>query len=483
MTLRLSGSGRTCTPIVALAVGLWLSGFVAGAAPAMAGEAVCLGDCDGDDAVAIGELVIGINIALRQREVSSCAAFDANRDGGVSVDELIRAVTNALSTCGTEDPIDRGLASLAAGNLIGANDAFVAAANARPADPRANLYLAITRLMTNGFRAPQAMDLLGRAGVAIRGGLEDVCALHATAPALDSLPEGTPRSGEILNSARTILLPALQAALTNLERISPDAVIRFDLRDLPPCLFGQSRAVNVEIDRGDLLAIAALFQGASALLDISTAYDLDFRLQAAATLPPRMVFDSSPDLLTLVSADRLSTARRALRLALSALVDAIDAIQSETDDQSDDLLVILSEDSGEADRVRQAADLIREALGGEVTLPTALGLPEAQRLNLNRLFSASFGSLRGFVPAFDSDSNPDPHRFPDPSFGGTTPDLTQETIDEALSGGPLCAVCQSDDDCAGIGTRHLRCSECFFDCSGEVSRCSRGFTQCEDGAF
>jgi hypothetical protein len=59
----------------------------------------CTGDCDGDGAVAINELIAGVNIALGNQPVSSCASFDADHDGQVAINELIAAVNNALGTC------------------------------------------------------------------------------------------------------------------------------------------------------------------------------------------------------------------------------------------------------------------------------------------------------------------------------------------------------------------------------------------------
>jgi hypothetical protein len=54
------------------------------------------GDCDGDGAVTISELVRGVAIALGQRAAAECPPADGDRNGMVSVAELIRAVNAAL---------------------------------------------------------------------------------------------------------------------------------------------------------------------------------------------------------------------------------------------------------------------------------------------------------------------------------------------------------------------------------------------------
>jgi hypothetical protein len=60
------------------------------------GGPVLVGDCNRNGAVAINELIRGVNIALGGAPVSECLPFDRVADGQVSVTELIRGVRNAL---------------------------------------------------------------------------------------------------------------------------------------------------------------------------------------------------------------------------------------------------------------------------------------------------------------------------------------------------------------------------------------------------
>jgi len=63
--------------------------------------AQCTGDCNGDGAVTVNEIVIGVNIALGSTPLSSCAVFDGDGSGDVAITELIRAVNFALTECPT----------------------------------------------------------------------------------------------------------------------------------------------------------------------------------------------------------------------------------------------------------------------------------------------------------------------------------------------------------------------------------------------
>ncbi len=92
----------------------WRAGLVALVASALLclpvlvkpATAACVGDCNRDGEVTINELITGVNIALGNNDVSVCPEFDANDDGEVTINELIMAVNNALGSCPAESPTD-----------------------------------------------------------------------------------------------------------------------------------------------------------------------------------------------------------------------------------------------------------------------------------------------------------------------------------------------------------------------------------------
>ncbi|MFQ5667679.1 MAG: ThuA domain-containing protein [Candidatus Binatia bacterium] len=49
--------------------------------------------------VEIDELVRGVSIALGDQSLEACTAVDANRDGAVTIEELVRSVNIALTAC------------------------------------------------------------------------------------------------------------------------------------------------------------------------------------------------------------------------------------------------------------------------------------------------------------------------------------------------------------------------------------------------
>jgi len=59
----------------------------------------CAGDCNGDWAVSIDEIITAVNLALESADVAYCDVIDTNGDEIVTVDELLLAVNHALNGC------------------------------------------------------------------------------------------------------------------------------------------------------------------------------------------------------------------------------------------------------------------------------------------------------------------------------------------------------------------------------------------------
>jgi len=61
--------------------------------------APCVGDCNNNGAVAVNELILGVNISLEKRDLSECPGFDRNGNGVIAVNELILGVNSSLDGC------------------------------------------------------------------------------------------------------------------------------------------------------------------------------------------------------------------------------------------------------------------------------------------------------------------------------------------------------------------------------------------------
>jgi len=63
------------------------------------GPAACTGDCNGDGAVTVDELLVMVNVALDNLPATACANGDHNADAAITIDEILQAVNNALLAC------------------------------------------------------------------------------------------------------------------------------------------------------------------------------------------------------------------------------------------------------------------------------------------------------------------------------------------------------------------------------------------------
>lgn len=451
----------------------------------------CFGDCDASGAVTVNDIIVGVNIALGNEVVSACSPFDTNDDEMVTVDELLAAVAKALDGCPPQTPVQRGLASLAVGDFRSAKQRLADAVAADPGNDEANLYLAFARLAATLLDDQQFQSLADRAGVTITGNSTHICGFDIELP--DIVPPDAPRTSEILATASAVLLPALDASLNNLAAISPEVAIEFDTTNLPICLQSYTDRSTIEVTRADVLMLMAGLNGAKAALNAMQAYDLDLDLQTVIDGPTPAAVAAAPNLLTLRSPDRLTTARQLFDLMLSGVSQAVDLLPA--DGAEDHVLGILVGDAKTMRTAKRLVDLVRQSLTGEVALPLDvvtgevvlldIGLLQAERLNLGPLFSGQFTTLRPWLPGADLYGDFDLHQFADPTFGNTTPDLTQDKIDNFLSGGPPCAACATDSDCDAYGFGEYLCMPCVDNCTGESTRCAPEFdvVTCVDGSF
>jgi hypothetical protein len=59
----------------------------------------CPGDCDGNGAVTVNELVVAVGVALTGRSAADCPGLDASGDAAVQIDDLVIAVNMARRGC------------------------------------------------------------------------------------------------------------------------------------------------------------------------------------------------------------------------------------------------------------------------------------------------------------------------------------------------------------------------------------------------
>jgi hypothetical protein len=92
-------SSRTASATSLAGTATAVPGSTPTARPTEPTPAACIGDCNGNRRVTVDELVRGVSIALSAGSLSLCPAFDANGDGVVVVSELVTGVNALLRGC------------------------------------------------------------------------------------------------------------------------------------------------------------------------------------------------------------------------------------------------------------------------------------------------------------------------------------------------------------------------------------------------
>ncbi|MGH7859214.1 MAG: hypothetical protein ACREQY_17945 [Candidatus Binatia bacterium] len=351
---------------------------------------------------------------------------------------MLAALTLVAACSGYErcagDPFASGRSRLDAGDVAGAGTEFRRAVSCDPEDDEARLFAAVTESAAALLDDPALRDLLSASGGSIRGSSSDACSMAIALP--DLLDEDSPSSEEARRIATPILRERIDALIAELERLPGGFRMTLESSDLPACLRAVAPA-KIEIDAADVLVALGGLRAAAAGLRIAAAYDVDADVDDVANndRTPQEVVEQNPQLGNRrsdpASADALDDARTLLEQASLDLVDAIDAIAAETDDQRDDAISVAPEDRDGMERLRLALELFRTSLHEPVTF-RAQDFPELdedQRLDLRIFFDATIASLRPLLPPFTERGQFDVCRFPDPTFDGIAPDLTQENID------------------------------------------------------
>ncbi len=180
---------------------------------------------------------------------------------------------------------------------------------------------------------------------------------------------------------------------------------------------------SVESDYGDALLCRAALDGMLSALYAQAAYDLDSDLDEKAnskqTVQTFLTANPSFGIIKSGASTNLSQSKTYANSALVNLRSAIDAMQSETDDQTNDYVTLA--DLTPTDIAQAKAD-IADALNS-LNSPTSVNdnkdPSKAFTLNLNPFFAGSINSLRALLPSFSG--NNVASGFPSPTMSGVLP--------------------------------------------------------------
>jgi hypothetical protein len=292
-------------------------------------------------------------------------------------------------------------------------------------------------------RAQLPLDLAGAdvrrlasaGGLAVRQLMELTSLTDATVPSLA-------QSQDVL---LRVVRPAVEAALAALARIDDAAFVFI----VTPRMQGEdaTTADSLQLDHTEVLVLRASLEAALASIDIATAYLMVPNPTDAAGFVAAMTPGSSFLTLAPGGAPRLAAALPHIETAVTLLRSAIDHLEAETDDQSDD--IIKYDRTGNGDGI-DAAELmdarnglidIDAVLDGPATVTLFEGDPDEVQFTMNAraFFTNPIPDFKELLPAYQVSTalhgattkarlrwvalNLDEWQFPDPTFRGILPGM------------------------------------------------------------
>ncbi|MDX2170536.1 MAG: hypothetical protein SF182_25915 [Deltaproteobacteria bacterium] len=456
----------------------------------------CAGDCDGDGAVAVGEIVAAVQIALGDVSGAACPAVDGDGDARVTIDELLVAVGDALNGC----PVVPTPTATAPPTATPPDAAALAAAARVAVEPLFRIFDVQESILTAVITAGRARRT-ARAGsdvsagcqrldCELSGSLEVCCADGALRHRFagcrfgDAIGAGTLNGELTIASDSSVLcsgaLPldaSFSVALDDFSRdvdLGGGAVLR-SLQDLREqyerapgdCTVSNPNLVGVGIRgsgrrRFDGVLRRVQTDGLGGLIHDSETVLEGVEIAVGAT-PRGDRCVAGATLAGAVSAADF--------VAATASLSGFTDLQVVEDPQDDGSVRMQVQGSVDADCT------------GRVTLATVepLRLERAKRCFSGGRLEAELGAGRvaatyGAGGTLDLDVDAD--GAPDQHFAT----CTEVPLDQCPAAAvPLCGVCDERSECQG----GLRCVGCSGDCSGSARRC--GFPDasvvCADGVF
>jgi hypothetical protein len=293
----------------------------------------------------------------------------------------------------------------------------------------ANFFYSVTRLLTLLDDA-EVQTFLDRLGISSEGrNLYDWTAdFQEDGDGNIILPENSPSSGELIGLLKSKLLSEINAALGNLSYISNTFNFILEAEESPD-------DQSYEIDYGDVLLYKALLQGLKAVILILDAYNLDVDIDSTLTLINSDSFsinedllDNYPNLLKLHPTNQLGVSKTTIADAVDNYAAALDFVENEGDDQTNDLFKIDEDDL--VSLIELILIFIKDSLYGPVSLDEED--PESPlKLDLSVFFDHPF-DLRDLLPRFSADNKIFICGFPDPTFNGVLPNFDIAILTELI---------------------------------------------------
>jgi hypothetical protein len=335
----------------------------------------------------------------------------------------------AMAQQSADNFVLQGRAALEAKDIITANARFAAAVALAPSHQTANALYAATRLLSLPY-TPPAQDLMDRLGVALTN--RDIYAWTARLPVDTNnifVPPNDFYFGELVDFARTNLLPQVTGALGNLGKIT-DPYFILSLTS------NETKIAAVTVDYADIQMLKAILQVGQLLANTVSGYDFQVKLNAIY----RLVYDERltvertlvelPQIGALATTRYFEPSKLALRSAIQDYLVASELIRARLANVM--RLFTWDPEMAEAEaRFRQTLLEVRESLERPVQFALLTNLSVRPTIHLGRIYQEAF-SPRNLLPEIVGDGFV-LGSLPDPTFNGLLGEVESGWVEEIIA--------------------------------------------------
>ncbi len=242
-------------------------------------------------------------------------------------------------------------------------------------------------------------------------------------------------TGGIKNFLKEHILPQIDRALNNVATVG---------EDFNQILTTEDYFIDedIEIDYGDIAMAKSCLYAVKAAIEILSAYNIDVDLYDVfcrlewedfydtvygleeKEFKVNEILDMYPEFLKLLSdyQSPLADAKENFSKTIDAFLEGFEFIETETDDQGNDLLTL-----DELEDAQPTFEGLKNALIEPYIVPIG---DDSYKMDLSKFFDGI--NVRDFLPRFTMDNKIIRGTFPDPTVGGVLPEFTEEDWEELL---------------------------------------------------
>ncbi len=268
-----------------------------------------------------------------------------------------------------------------------------------------------------------------------------------------------PLASEMQDAVRNIVLPSFEISIERMNTIvesdSADQYTFIVTSEMQGGTSGELEEEPIELDLTDFKVFYASLLSTRAGLRVFLAYDLDVTSYDSTGITNALKQDSN--FFTLKDANEMRRAKADLTKAANLVLEGITFLRNETDDQEDDFIRVdpAGDDDLDIDNLDEIETTVMDfldAINGEVTLTEDWddddGTPEAElTISLNAFFDDPPQKPKQLLPSymiereieFGNEERDqfvwtaqtfDAWAFPDPTFNGLLPGMTDSKLKE-----------------------------------------------------